>query len=337
MIHPHIRFTAFLLIFLSTIVLFSGCSKKAPDPVLNFPVLTTHNISNITQIKATSGGNITSDGGAGITARGVCWDTVTKPTTAGAHTSDGTGTGDYFSQLIDLSPNTTYHVRAYATNSVGTAYGNELVFTTLKIPADSVVDVDGHVYHVVVINSQKWLKENLKAAHYRNGDAIPEVKTDPQWKVLTTGAFCTYDNLAANGDVYGLLYNFYALTDARGLCPSGWHVPAETEWAALGNFLGGVSVAGGKMKSPGTIEKGTGLWYSPNSNADNSSGFSAIPGGYRINYGTFYSQGNVAYFWSSTDTASVNAWNYVLDANNGELKKIFNFTQNGFSVRCCKD
>jgi uncharacterized protein (TIGR02145 family) len=101
--------------------------------------------------------------------------------------------------------------------------------------------------------------------------------------------------------------------------------------------LGGKNIAGGKMKSAGTLEQGTGLWFSPNSGATNSSGFSGFPGGYRINYGNYYSLGNVAYFWSATDTASVNAWNYILDANNEGLARIFSFQTNGFSVRCIKD
>jgi uncharacterized protein (TIGR02145 family) len=91
------------------------------------------------------------------------------------------------------------------------------------------------------------------------------------------------------------------------------------------------------MKATGTIEGGTGLWYQPNSGATNASSFNGLPGGYRINYGTFYSLGNVGYFWSASDTASANAWNYVLDANNKELGRIYNFKTNGFSVRCCKD
>lgn len=209
--------------------------------------------------------------------------------------------------------------------------------TTLQIPPDTVTDFDGHVYHLVTIGNQVWLAENLRVTHYRNGDPIPNVIADAQWKILTAGAWCSYDNLSADTSAYGLLYNWFALTDARKISPPGWHVPTDAEWNSLANYLGGKAVAGGKMKSPGTLEQGSGLWFAPNTGATNSSGFGALPGGYRINYGNYYSIGNVAYYWSATDTTSANAWNYVLDANNESLTRNFNFQTNGFSVRCIKD
>ena len=321
------------------LLLITGCSKKSDPPAatLTSPVVTTSAVSAVSQTTATCGGTVTSDGGAVVAARGVCWSTSPLPLITGSHTTDGDGSGTFSSQITGLAANTLYYARAYATNSQGTGYGSAQSFTTLKIIVDSVTDVEGNVYHVVAIGGKSWLRENLKVTRYRNGDAIPQVVPDAQWKILTTGAFCNYDNLAANGDTYGKLYNFYAFADSRGLCPTGWHVPADNEWAALGSFLGGNDVAGGLMKSTGTIEQGTGLWYAPNTGATNSCGFSGLPGGYRINYGTYYSIGNVGYFWSSSDTASANGWNYVLDANNSELLRNYNFKPNGFSVRCCKD
>ena len=326
-----------------TLVVISGCAKKSdpapvtPTVILLDPTLTTSAVTAISQTTATCGGTISSDGGATVTVRGVCWGLATAPLLTGLHTSDGTGTGTFSSQLTGLTASTVYYVRAYATNSQGTAYGSEQSFKTLKVVIDSVTDVEGNIYHVVPIGTQKWLRENLLVTKYRNGEAIPKVTLDAQWKVVTTGAYCTYDNLAANFATYGALYNFQSLADVRGLCPTGWHVPSVAEWTQLATFLGGSSSAGGPMKSTGTIEQGTGLWYSPNTGATNASGFTGIPGGYRINYGTYYSIGNVGYFWSSSDTSSLNGWNYVLDANNGELLKNFNLKNNGFSVRCCKD
>lgn len=325
------------------LMVLPGCAKKSdPAPVtpkvtISTPTLFTTDVTAVSQTTATCGGTVSADGGAPVTARGVCWGVATAPLLAGLHTTDGSGTGTFSSQLTGLTANTRYYVRAWATNSQGTVYGNELSFTTLKVVIDSVTDVEGNIYHVVPIGTQKWLRENLLVTKYRNGEAIPKVTLDAQWKVVTTGAYCTYDNLAANFTTYGALYNFQALADARGLCPTGWHVPSVAEWTQLSTFLGGSSSAGGPMKSTGTIEQGTGLWYSPNTGATNSSGFTGIPGGYRINYGTYYSIGNVGYFWSSSDTASLNGWNYVLDANNGELLRNFNLKNNGFSVRCCKD
>jgi uncharacterized protein (TIGR02145 family) len=321
------------------LMLATGCSKKS-DPAKGtpgIPAVTTAGVSDISPTSAACVSTVTSDGGDSVTSRGVCWSTTANPTIAGLHTFDGTGTGTFESVLTGLTPNTPYYVRAYATNSIGTAYGNAQLFTTLKITIDSVADIDGNIYHVVPIGAHEWLRENLHVKHYLNGDSIPSIKVDGQWKILTSGAYSTYDNLAANGSVYGYLYNWYALDDNRGICPTGWHLPSDAEWAELGNSLGGNDIAGGMMKSTGSIEGGTGLWYAPNTGATNSSGFTGLPGGYRINYGTFYSLGNVAFFWSVSDTTSGNAWNFILDANNGELKRLFNLKTYGCSVRCCKD
>jgi uncharacterized protein (TIGR02145 family) len=315
-----------------------GCSKN-DEPSGNsvaVPVLTTAAVI-VQPAYALSGGTITSDGGAPVTARGVCWSLASNPTIADHLTHDGTGTGNFISNMDQLLQDTVYYVRAYATNSKGTAYGDLRSFRTFKMVHWTVSDIDGNIYPAVNIGTQTWLGSNLKVTRYRNGDPIANVTTDNQWKTLTTGAYCAYDNLVPNFTTYGNLYNWHAASDTRGICPDGWHVPTDSEWELLGNFLGGNSVAGGKMKSAGTIEGGTGLWYAPNEGATNTCDFSGQPGGYRINYGTFYSMGNVAYFWSSSDTASVNALNYVLDANNTSLKRYFNLQTNGFSIRCVKD
>lgn len=319
-------------------LLMMSCSKKENnDPLPGFPELSTATVSGITSTTAICGGLITSDGGANITARGVCWSVAQVPKITDHHTTDGSGTGSFSSLLTGLTPNMPYYVRAYATNSRWTAYGNLLYFTTLQVPPDTVTDIDGNVYHMVTIGAQVWLVENLRTTHYRNGDPIPLVTNGDLWKTLTTGAYCIYDNLPANANTYGLFYNWPAVADNRNICPTGWHVPSNEEWSALGIFLGGKDVAGGKMKSTGTIEQGSGLWYFPNTGATNSSGFTALPAGYRINYGNYYSIGNVGYFWSSSDTTSLNAWNYVLDANNESLIRNYNLQANGFSTRCCKD
>ena len=319
---------------------FPGCSKKVDGPVENTPVapvLTTNTVTAILTVSATCGGVVTSDGGAVVTARGVCWGLMTGPQISDSHTVDGTGTGSFTSLVTGLLSDTIYHIRAYATNSAGTSYGNELSFRTLKPEVYSIADIDGNLYPMMKIGDQYWLKKNLRVTRYRNGDPIARVAVDAQWKILTSGAFCSYDNLTTNDTLYGSLYNWYALIDSRGLCPEGWHVPSNAEWENLESFLGGNLVAGGKMKSTGTLEQGSGLWFLPNTGATNASGFTGLPSGYRINYGTYYSMGNVGYFWSASDTATVNAWNYILDANNSELKTIFNLKTNGFSVRCCKD
>lgn len=151
-------------------------------------------------------------------------------------------------------------------------------------------------------------EKNLNVSRYRNGDTIPQVKNAAEWAALSTGAWCWYKNDSANGRIYGKLYNWFAVYDPRGLAPAGWHIPGDAELTALTTFLGGELVAGGKMKSSGTIEAGTGLWHAPNTDATNSSGFTAFPGGYRNDDGSFYGIGGYGGWWSSTYLGTRSAW-----------------------------
>ena len=311
----------------------------------NLPTLNTTAASAITTTTASSGGNITSDGGGSITARGVCWSTSQNPTIAlSTKTSDGTGTGSFASSLTGLSPNTLYYARAYATNAAGTAYGNQISFTTAS--STNPVDADGNTYTTVTIGSQVWMKENLKTSKYRNGDAIPTNLSDAAWSGTTTGAYSIYNNDAANNSTYGKLYNWYAVADPRGLCPAGWHVPTDHDWNLLTKYLdpaadtsciGCGNTAGGTMKSTGTIEAGTGLWLSPNTDANNSSGFTGLPGGGRNLNGTYLYFGYFGIWWSSTELPSPVAWYRYLGYNLGYSLRYDNAKTYGFSVRCLRD
>jgi uncharacterized protein (TIGR02145 family) len=124
----------------------------------------------------------------------------------------------------------------------------------------TVTDIDGNVYQTVTLGGQVWMAENLKVTRYRNGDPIPCVNDASAWSGLSTGAYCHYNNDFNNAAIYGRLYNWYAVSDSRNIAPGGWHVPTDTEWQTLVDLLGGSSVAGGKMKTTGTIQAGTGLW-----------------------------------------------------------------------------
>lgn len=202
---------------------------------------------------------------------------------------------------------------------------------------DTVTDIDGNTYHTVTIGTQCWFKENLNTSRYRNGDPIPTGLSDYSWRVTASGAYASPDTVGGIGNValeavYGKLYNFYTVIDPRELCPSGWHVPSDTEWATLENFLGGNSVAGGKLKETGTTH-----WFSPNTNATNSSGFTGLPGGYRNYSGAFYTIGSNGFWWSSTENDSANAWDRYLNNNNGFIIRGNYNKQNGFSVRCLRD
>lgn len=194
----------------------------------------------------------------------------------------------------------------------------------------TVSDIDGNSYRLVTIGSQTWTKSNLNVSRYRNGDVIPQVTDPTQWLSLTTGAWCYHNNDPANGPIYGKLYNWYAVNDSRGLSPTGYHVPSDGEWTTLINFLGGVSVAGGKMKS-------TTLWNSPNTGATNSSGFTGLPGGFRYNDGTFTRIGYFGFWWSSSELHTAVAWDRYLFYNDGGADRNGSPKDCGFSVRCLRD
>jgi uncharacterized protein (TIGR02145 family) len=296
--------------------------------------LTTTAATNIAETSASSGGNISNDGGGSITARGVCWSTSTNPTTAlSTKTSDGTGSGSFPSAISSLTATTTYYVRAYATNSAGTAYGNQVSFTTSST-SSTVTDIDGNVYNTVTIGTQVWMKENLKVTKFRDGTAIPTTspanldisgESTPiyQW---------AYEGNESNVANYGRLYTFYVATDSRNICPTGWHVPTDVEWTALTNFLGNTGVAGGKLKESGTTH-----WSSPNEGADNSSGFTALPGGnrnYAMNFALFSFR---AFFWCTTEFDATNAYHRYLEYNTTFVVRNNTSKASGFSIRCLKD
>ncbi len=306
--------------------------------VINLPILTTTAISSITSNTAVSGGHITSDAGSTITARGVCWSTDIDPTIdLNTKTIDGTGIGFFSSNLSGLLANTTYYIRAYATINTGTAYGNELSFTTAPAPIIPITDIDGNTYQTIQICNQVWTKTNLNVSHYKNGDIIPQVTDPTQWAALTTGAWCYYYNTSANGSTYGKLYNWYAVNDPRGLAPIGYHIPSKTEWEALTACLGGIFVAGGAMKEAGTTH-----WATPNTSATNSSDFTALPGGLKDYGGNGSSFGNLGFgcfFWSSTvyTYSYPLAYSIYLASDSSGLVKATDSQYYGYSVRCIRD
>jgi uncharacterized protein (TIGR02145 family) len=296
---------------------------------VSVPTITTTIISSISQTSAVSGGSITSDGGGAVTASGICWATTINPTINNFKTTDGTATGTFVSTLTGLtSGGTTYYVRAYATNSSGTAYGNQLTFNT------NLADVDGNSYKTVTIGTQVWMAENLKTTKYNDGTAISNVTDNTAWSTNTTGAYCNYSNTLANSDIYGSLYNWYvaASTNSKKVCPIGWHVPTDAEWTTLTTYLGGGSVAGGKLKETTTIH-----WLSPNTGATNETGFTALPGGYRDGSGSFGLIGIYGFWWSSSISGTTYAWYRYMINSNGSISGGDNPQHAGSYVRCLKD
>ena len=287
---------------------------------LNIPTLgPTTLVTGITNISAISGGNVISEGGIGLITRGVCWSVFSGPTVGGWSTNNGTGTGPFTSNITGLSPNTLYYVRSYATNPIGTGYGTEVSFTTTNTGSTTIC-------------SQIWMDRNLSVSTYRNGDPIPLVTNSSTWASLTTGAYCYYNNDPATEIVYGKLYNWYAINDPRGLAPTGWHVPSSAEWGVLETCLGGSSVAGGKLK-----ETGTSHWSIPNTGATNSSGFTALPGGHRTDFGTFGDMGTTGRWWGSSQFSPTQGLGGAVWHNNTVFNAIGYSKGGGFNVRCVKD
>jgi uncharacterized protein (TIGR02145 family) len=289
------------------------------------PPLTALSISNIANTSAVANitmGNIYA--GPAITAKGLVWSTTPNPTIIGSKTIDGTGTGSFTSNLSALLPNTVYYIRAYATNSTNTYYGNEINFKTLdpNFPA-------------LTIGSQIWTTKNLDLTTYRNGDIIPQVTDKSTWSSLTTGAWCWYNNDSATyATTYGKLYNWYAVTDPRGLAPLGWHVPTNAEWTTLSTALGGDAIAGNAMKEAGETH-----WLNPNTGATNSSGFTGLPGGYlpSVGAGTFSKIGISGTWWTSTNNGPNTTTIMMLTNNVSSLTTWSNWKSYGCSVRCVRD
>jgi uncharacterized protein (TIGR02145 family)/uncharacterized repeat protein (TIGR02543 family) len=219
-----------------------------------------------------------------------------------------------------------------ATSNVATMSDHTLVAQwTLFEP--TISDVDGNVYKTVIIGDQQWMAENLKVSHYNDGTDIPNIQAPDEWSGLTTGAWAYHDNNQANNVKYGKLYNWYAVSpDNKNVCPTGWHVPTDAEWTVLTDYLGGASVAGGKMKEVGTTS-----WNFPNTEAANSSLFTGLPGGYRDYSGGSTNIGSSGYWWSSTENNANNAWFRILLDSNGTAYRVNVNKKRGLSVRCLRD
>jgi len=213
------------------------------------------------------------------------------------------------------------------------------VYGPLECGGASTVTYDGYTYALVAIGDQCWFAENLRNEHYANGDPIPGELSDGDWSSTTSGAMTVYgegtsivyhgsDDEVSNLADYGRLYNWYAVDDARGLCPSGWHVPTDQEYTTLIDVLGGTSVAGGKMKSSPED--------SPAWNGTNTSGFSGLAGGYRSNSGGFYDGNYVGFFWSASANGAF-AWSRLLDGVYTGVLRYNYYQRYGFSVRCVRD
>lgn len=298
------------------------------------PQLTTLVVSAITTSTATSGGKITYAGGADIIAKGICWSTFPDPDTSDMFINVGVDTSSFSSQMTGLSPGNRYFVRAYAKNKAGIAYGNQVIFNT------KIADVEGNLYNTVVIGTQVWMAENLRTTKYNTSVAIPNVTVNANWISLTTGAYCWYNNDITFKPSFGALYNWFAVK-AGQLCPTGWHVPTDEEFKtlelSLGMDPGQVDVWGWRGTDQGTQMKNVTGWDT-GGNGTNSSGFSALPGGYRYGVtGAFYLLTSITYWWNSTEHDADRGWYRRLDSSRSDIYKASTSKKGGKYIRCLKN
>jgi len=269
----------------------------------------------------------------------------------------------------DYAPTEHTHEHEHETENItesedcaGVAGGTAIEDCAGVCEGGAIVDIDGNCYTTVQIGEQLWMAENLKVTHYQNGDVIFSDLSGEEWANIESGAYAIYpadSSTTCEGncaEVYGNLYNWYAVDDTRGLCMEGWHIPTNENWTTLITFhdvdakpdeFVQSSIAGGMLKSTGTIENSDGLWNSPNDGATNESGFSAIPAGVRLKNidsqglilgGSRYASiGNYAYFWTSINNNNTSAFSSGLSTNQARSTLAANQKPHGISIRCLKN
>ena len=338
MISAYKKFRIFGFIILSILIL--SCRKvvtvRAPDVV-------TTAASQVLYFTASSGGAVGDDGGL-LTYRGICWNTVSDPTIDNSMTVDGTGEGDFTSLMYNLKPGTKYYVRAYATNSSGLVYGDNITFTThitgtnfnSGLIYSTLIDIEGKSYKTIPVGSQVWMAENLRTKKLNDGTNIPLVTSNGDWANLDTPGICWFNNNdSIYENIYGAYYNWFAVNTGK-LCPVGWHVPTDAEWQILVDFLGGDEIAGSKIK-----EVGTNNWVFSNRDATNQSGLTGLPSGLReATYGLFQGDGSFGGWWSATDASTGpfgTAWNRSIHGDTTVVGRSQIFKKDGFSIRCLKN
>ena len=297
------------------------------------PSIVTLRVYNIGSGSATVDANATNDGGSFITEKGICFSKSQNPVISNAHIAAGANPGPFTAVLSSLDQNASYYIRAYATNFSGTAYGNQLNFSTSTHDTTNIIkDIEGNQYDMVVIGTQTWFAQNLKVTKLNNSTPINVAVDTAAWNNGTNPKYCWMDGDSLSyKNPYGAIYNWYTVNTGN-LCPTGWHVPSDDEWATLTTYLGGPGVTGGKLK-----EIGTSHWVSPNTGAADSYGFSAVPGGERGWEGYLSGIGNSASFWSSTVNDATSAWDRYLVFDNGSIVRENSSKTYGMSVRCIKN
>jgi uncharacterized protein (TIGR02145 family) len=297
--------------------------------------VTTTEATTITPTSAVAGGNVTDDGGGTVTARGVCWSNTKQiPTTADNVTPSSGSTGNFASNITGLENGTVYYYCAFATNSFGTTYGEIYHFIT------PVADIEGNVYQTVKIGTQVWMAENLKVKKLNDNTEITYIFDNTEWSTQVAPAYCWYNN---DEDffkpLYGALYNWHS-ANSEILCPTGWHVPTDADWNILEVGLG-LSEADanewGWRGSHAAVLKNVTDW-NVGENGTNTSGFSALPGGFRYYLtGGFDGRLAVGYWWSSDENGNAEGWYRMIKGSEVGVYRASTQKEAGKSIRCIKD
>ena len=313
--------------------------------IAKYPTVVTTAPYEVTGNSAKAGGVVSDDGGSEVIERGIYLGKNIYPENGGIKLASGSGTGSFTVDITGLEAFCTYYVKAYAINAVGVSIGEHSGFKTSHSmtsgtidynPAFSygtLTDIDGNIYKTIVIGTQTWMADNLRTTRYNDGRKITNIPYNTVWIATTTPAYCWYQNEINYKDYTGALYNWHVL-DSGNVCPSGWHIPSDSEWKILTDYLGGELVAGGKIK-----EAGLKHWDPPNEGATNSSGFTSLPGGQRLDSdGTFVGLTYYDTWWTSTEVNYLkpyyrnDAWsNTQVYRGGGGLKTM------GRGIRCLKD
>ncbi len=317
------------MLVMAFLIFTISCTKEEAE----IPQVATLPVKDVACTGASSGGDVLCDGGAPITARGVCWSISKNPTTDDHHTTDGKDKGRFSSVLAGLSENTTWYLRAYATNEAGTAYGESVSFTTAQGCGGTIEDIDGNVYKVVAIGRQTWMAENLRTTNYNDGSPGLD-RAGLNFHNFFSGVYSYPEHDSVYSIPYGALYNYYAVETGK-LCPKGWHVPSNAEWNELKDYIGEKGFLGKEGK---TIKSTTG--WAQGGNGLDVFGFNALPAGL-IYTGLPIEFGWLGSFWTSTPLEAPLDNFYVKTKRVASgVDKLYEATDHrsrGLSVRCIKN
>jgi uncharacterized protein (TIGR02145 family) len=326
-------------------------SQVAFNTITELPSVSTTKPSNIGEVTVQVGGMVVDNGGAELVAKGICYSTNHNPSIIDSRTASGSSIGSWVTIIQGFTPSTTYYVRAYATNIVGTSYGDEMAFRTLNSPYSSgtTTDIDGNVYKTINIGNQTWMAENLKTTKYSDGTEIPYITSFDSWQLRNTPAFCWPNNEIANKETYGALYNWFTVNTGK-LAPNGWHIATIDDWITLKTYLSNNNYYFGNNTS--NIAKSLASSFGWNNSTvagsigndmsvNNRSLFNAVPSGTRDARRNFTPLGFMAIWWTpniSYATTASYAYNLSLTYDQSSLSVWdTSVPQYGYAVRCVKD